>query len=108
MKKIMAALIAVGLWVAFGTTAFAEFDDEDIAEMAKKLKEGKGFAEQDMYPESEDYQQQVTFATRMFDYRIDFRTQICVVQIMRAPQIIPCSIIKKGYPKIGALITWED
>ncbi|MCH8883165.1 MAG: hypothetical protein IIA41_06660 [SAR324 cluster bacterium] len=42
MKKIMAALIAAGLWAGLATTAFAEFDDEDIAEMAKKLREGEG------------------------------------------------------------------
>ncbi len=108
MKKIMAALIAVGLWAGLATTAFAEFDDEDIAEIAKKLKEGKGFAKEDGYPDVVDYRQQVSILTGFIDYRIDFRAQICAALIGQAGQIIPCSIIKKGYPKIGALISWED
>ena len=113
MKKIMAALIAVGLWVGLTTAAFAEFDDEDIAEMAKKLKEGKAFLKQDLYPEIGDYRQQVYINIGFASYSIDFRAQICIAifrsggQIVGG-QIIPCKIIKKGYPKIGALITWED
>ena len=108
MKKIMAALIAVGLWAGLATTAFAEFDDEDIAEMAKKQKEGKGFAKGDTYPDIGDYQQQVRIRIGFLNYLIDFRAQICIVQYGGAGQIIPCKHIKKGYPKIGALITWED
>ena len=108
MKKIMAALIAAGLWAGLATTAFAEFDDEDIAEMAKKLKEGKGFSEGDEYPESDNYRQQVYIRIGFVEYHIDFRAQICTVRVGEAGQIIPCKIIKKGYPKIGALISWED
>ncbi len=113
MKNIMAALIAAGLWAGLATTAFAEFDDEDIAEMAKNLKEGKAFYYKDVYPDFGDYWQQVEVGTGFMSYGIDFRAQICIAIFEQAGkivsgQIIPCSIIKKGYPKIGPLISWED
>ena len=48
------------------------------------------------------------FVAGVLEFLIDFRAQICIVYMRVGAQIIPCKHIKKGYPKIGALITWED
>lgn len=104
------ALLWAGLIVAmtgFASSAWADYEEKDVAKLVEAIRQGKKVTEDGKYPA--DHIQIVHFAVGNFIYSIDVRAQVCFIrQAGTALMRIPCNAIRKGYPLMGPLITWED
>jgi len=107
MKKLIAALIALGFLMVIALPAVAAWDAEDVAEIKKKLQEGKGFFEGGSY-NSDDVQIIRFNIEGGSTFWIDFKAKLCMFFGRQAITPVPCSSIKKGYPLFAPLIIWED
>jgi hypothetical protein len=97
--------------VLFAAQASAKDADlgKDVAEVAKSRSEGKGLVKNlGMYPAT----QLVVFQVGTdLNYYIDLRAQLCMVRPWNtsvAMTLVPCPALKKGYPLVAPLITWDD
>ena len=107
MKKLIAVLVAVGVLVLMALPAAGAWNAEDVAEVKKKLQEGKGIAEGGSL--DSDQVQIVGFSIEAgTTYWIDLKAQLCMLLSRKALAHVPCSAIKKGYPLFAPLITWEN
>ena len=105
MRKLLALLCTAGLLLVLAAPAWAEYDEGDLKEIEQKLKDGKGFSEQDVYPNKSAYSQTLLVSVGIgVAYKIDFRAHLC---FSGGDAPVPCKAIKIGYPAIGKLITWE-
>lgn len=107
----MKLLFAVGIAAAvFGwaATAHADLDAKDMEAFAEKLKsENAGaLANLGTYPNLRSF----TFEAGGGDYyRVDLRAQLCFRGTRSASIVLaPCKNLKKGYPLIAPLITWDE
>lgn len=108
MRTLTAALCALLLASLLAAPVRAAFDQDDLNEIAQKLKAGQGFREDNGYPNEGDTVQLLYVRLRTLKYVIDFRARLCFVSdqgLGYAP--VPCRAIAQGYPAVGKLITWQ-
>ena len=106
MKRLSVVLIALGFIMTAALPAAMAGDPEDISDWVKKIKAGKGVNEVFEYPKN--HIQKVKFKVELgFHYIIDIKAQLCFVS--RSEKIlVSCKAVKKGYPLVAPLITWEN
>ncbi len=97
MKKLIAVLIALGFLIVMAFHAAAAWDAEGVAKMVEKVKKGEGFSKRNSIPD-----EQIIFFSI---YVIDIKAQLCFT---KGYSLVSCEKIKKAFPLIAPLITWED
>lgn len=86
----------------------AEWDEKSVGKVKKLLLEGKGFSEFGAYPKTK--RQVLNFSVPgLGRYHLEFNNNLCFLEFAGSGAIlrIPCQTIKKGYPILAPLITWE-
>jgi len=108
MKKIF--VFTVIFVLASSIAAYAkEWDQKQVAEVAEKVKAGKGVVVVSTYPA--DQVQQIEILLARVKYAIDIRAKLCFATPMAQGDAgmvqVPCKAIKDGYPVIAPIIDWE-
>ncbi len=80
--------------------------NEQIEELTKAIKEGKGYIplRVERYPKQQ--QQYFRFNAGGVLYIVDVKARLCFAG-SEGKSLILCQAIKKGYPLIAPIITWE-
>jgi hypothetical protein len=98
-------LISVILLSIAAQPASASYDEGDIAKAVKAVAEGKHLF--DTGGMDKDRIQIIQFEVLIgVFYQIDIKARTCYY-VYGGPTIVPCRIIKKGYPLFAPLITWD-
>ncbi|HON80470.1 MAG TPA: hypothetical protein PK544_18410 [Spirochaetota bacterium] len=111
MKKIfaVAALFCmVGLLSV--STAFADWDMDDVNSAVNKIRQGQGVNEWGNYPSS--HLQVISFGAAGINYVIDVRMKICYARAVSSQGnggllMVSCKALKEAYPLMAPIITWE-
>ncbi len=109
MKLLLTGVLAL-LMIGLAGTARADLDEKDVAKVVQLKSENKNF---DRNLGSYPAKQIVGFGVGGgWEYFIDVYAQLCMLReaYLGTGQlvIVPCKSLKKGYPLIAPLITWDD
>ncbi|HPQ55479.1 MAG TPA: hypothetical protein PK253_19665 [Spirochaetota bacterium] len=110
MKKffVVAALFCmVGLLSV--STAFADWDMDDVNSAVNKIRQGQAVSKWDRYPTN--HIQMFMFVVLDITYYIDARAKICYARVRDQGNggflMVSCKALKDGYPLMAPIITWE-
>ena len=116
MNSWLGVVLALAMIGMTGTARARDYNEKEIADLAGKAKAGAGFAQILTYPVAQA--QTVLFLVpgvvvdgnlfRGMAYRIDLRAQLCFAIDDNSKVPVPCKNLKKGYPLLAPLITWDD
>jgi hypothetical protein len=81
--------------------------EEQVQALLQKVREGRNFDEGHTYPAAG-----VQIAGFEVEdgahYIIDAKAHLCYFAVRQSVTLVPCKSVKRGYPLLAPLITWED
>ena len=109
MKWLATGVLFVAIFGMGQMARAADLDEAAVSKFLASAKDGTRAVLGATYPEKQV--QEVLFIAGDFYYMIDVRAQFCFIRgraMETTPGRVPCKNLKKGYPLIAPIITWDD